>query len=71
MTAIQEAAGHERRGPPILQRENKECTLMSEERDEREGRRIDTGGGSCIGGDVHAGRDFVGRDRVEVPGKPV
>jgi len=29
--------------------------------------RIDTGGGAYVGGDVHAGRDFIGRDQhVEI-----
>lgn len=30
------------------------------------GTRIDTGGGAYVGGNVHAGRDFTGRDKVSV-----
>lgn len=38
---------------------------MNEEREEREGRRIDTGGGAYVGGGVQvSGGDFVGRDQV-------
>jgi hypothetical protein len=33
---------------------------------QEEPRRVDTGGGAYVGGDVHAGRDFVGRDQIHV-----
>jgi hypothetical protein len=32
------------------------------------GRQIDTGGAAYVGGDVHAGRDFVGRDSIRTQG---
>ena len=31
-----------------------------------DGTNIDTGGGSYIGGDVSAARDFVGRDQISI-----
>jgi hypothetical protein len=49
----------------ILQTEEEEGASVSEEREERGGRRIDTGGGAYVeGGVTVSGGDFVGRDQV-------
>jgi hypothetical protein len=41
--------------------------MARKKRPEREApRQVDTGGGAYVGGDVHAGGDFVGRDQVQI-----
>jgi len=41
--------------------------MAEKKREEQEGaRRVDTGGAAYVGGNVRTGRDFVGRDHVEI-----